>query len=53
MPVSSDYRALPRITDLGEGFYDEVAPARFPKHELRFRNQTWAEKVGLGELSAE
>ncbi|MEO7112073.1 MAG: protein adenylyltransferase SelO family protein [Polyangiaceae bacterium] len=42
-----------RITNLGEGFYDEVKPAAFPKHELRFRNQRWAEKVGLGELSAD
>jgi serine/tyrosine/threonine adenylyltransferase len=50
MPVSSDYRASPRITTLGEAFYDEVKPARFPRHELRFRNQRWAERIGLGPL---
>ena len=49
--ASSTYRAAPRIATLGEGFYDEVSPARFPKRELRFRNQRWAERVGLGHLS--
>ncbi|MDR3475629.1 MAG: YdiU family protein [Devosia sp.] len=38
-------------TSLGEAFYDPVEPARFPKHLLRFRNQRWAERMGLGELS--
>ncbi len=53
MPVSSNYRAAPEITTLGEGFYDPVSPARFPEHELRFRNQRWAERVGLSELDDE
>jgi uncharacterized protein YdiU (UPF0061 family) len=52
MPVSPNYRAAPRITVLGDRFYDEVVPARFPRHELRFRNQRWAERVGLGSLDA-
>jgi uncharacterized protein YdiU (UPF0061 family) len=39
------------VLELGSGFYDAVEPARFPKHVLRFRNQRWAERVGLGELS--
>ncbi len=51
MPVSSSYRAAPRIKRLGDAFYDAVVPARFPRRELRFRNQRWAERVGLGELS--
>jgi uncharacterized protein YdiU (UPF0061 family) len=46
------YRPAPRITALGEGFYDEVVPARFRKHVPRFRNQRWAERVGLGSLDA-
>lgn len=50
MPISPKYHPAPRITKLGEGFYDEVTPARFPKHELRFRNQRWAERIGLGDL---
>src|ERR1019366_10424880 len=52
MPPSSRYQPGPRITELGDGFYDEVKPARFPRHDLRFRNQRWAERVGLGELDA-
>lgn len=37
--------------DLGPRFYDAVEPARFPAHILRHRNQTWAERVGLDDLS--
>jgi uncharacterized protein YdiU (UPF0061 family) len=35
---------------LGDDFYDRVSPARFPEHILRYRNQRWAERIGLGEL---
>jgi uncharacterized protein YdiU (UPF0061 family) len=38
---------------LGDSFYDEVAPADFPENILRFRNQHWAEAVGLGAYSNE
>ena len=37
----------------GAPFFDAVEPAAFPKHIVRFRNQGWAEKVGLGGLSEE
>src|SRR5580693_676434 len=47
---SPRYRPCPKITELGGEFYDEVKPARFPKHLARFRNQRWAERVGLGDL---
>jgi uncharacterized protein YdiU (UPF0061 family) len=47
------YRPAPRITELGDGFYDAVEPARFPVHKLRFRNQRAAERVGLGDLDPE
>ena len=50
MPVSPAYRPAPRITGLGDGFFDEVSAARFPRHELRFRNQRGAERIGLGDL---
>lgn len=43
---------MPRITTLGEGFFDVVAPARFPLRTLRFRNQRAAERIGLGDLTA-
>ncbi len=44
------YTPAPRVTALGEGFYDEVSAARFPRHILRFRNQRAASTVGLGDL---
>ncbi|MEO1252822.1 MAG: YdiU family protein [Pseudomonadota bacterium] len=37
--------------DGGAPFYDRVEAASFPKHILRYRNQRWAEKVGLGDLA--
>jgi len=52
MPTADTYRPAPRILELGEGFYDVVAAERFPQHRLRFRNQRWAERVGLGTLDA-
>ncbi len=51
MPPSDSYRAAPRILELGAGFADEVRAATFPEHTLRFRNQRWAERVGLGALT--
>ncbi|MFZ5476527.1 MAG: protein adenylyltransferase SelO family protein [Myxococcota bacterium] len=50
MPVSARYRADPRWPSLGEGFADEVTPARFPAHVLRWRNQRHAARVGLDTL---
>lgn len=47
------YRPAPRILELGPGFADPVSAAKFPKHELRFRNQRAAERLGLGELTPE
>ena len=37
--------------DAGAPFYDEVAAAAFPKHVVCYRNQRWADAVGLGALS--
>lgn len=53
MPTSAHYQPHPVILTLKEGFYDVVQAASFPQRILRFRNQRWAERVGLGELSAE
>ena len=36
---------------LGETMFDAVEPAVFPTTILRYRNQRWAERVGLGGLS--
>jgi len=52
MPVSASYRPDPLFATLGPEFADPVAPARFPEHILRRRNQVWAERVGLGALDA-
>jgi uncharacterized protein YdiU (UPF0061 family) len=53
MPPSSRYRPAPHIQELGEGFFDAVTPAPFPRHQLRFRNQRHAETVGLDTLTDE
>ena len=49
MPPSPLYRPSTRHAELGEAFYDVVAPARFPAHVLRYRNQRWAARVGLDD----
>jgi serine/tyrosine/threonine adenylyltransferase len=51
MPVSERYRPETLHASLGADFFDEVQPARFPKAILRYRNQRWAQRVGLGDLS--
>jgi uncharacterized protein YdiU (UPF0061 family) len=52
MPVSDRYRPAPAFAALGSELADVVAPARFPKHVLRFRNQRAAARVGLDTLDA-
>lgn len=49
-PQPAAYRPTTTITGLGEGFYDPVTAADFPETRLRFRNQRWADRVGLGNL---
>ncbi|MBB5517715.1 protein adenylyltransferase SelO [Amphiplicatus metriothermophilus] len=45
------FLALAPSLEAGAPFWDAVAAAEFPKHVLRYRNQRWAEKIGLGDLS--
>jgi uncharacterized protein YdiU (UPF0061 family) len=52
MPVSATYRPAPVHQSLGEPFVDAVTPTEFPQHVLRYRNQRWAECIGLGDLTA-
>ncbi len=52
MPTGPTYRPDPRFPALGPTFFDPVAPARFPRHALRYRNTRAAEAVGLAELDA-
>ena len=35
------------LASLGEGYFDAVEPAKFPKHELRFRNDDVLKRIGL------
>jgi uncharacterized protein YdiU (UPF0061 family) len=53
LPQPGTYRPETAILKLGEAFYDPVRPADFPQTILRYRNQSWAEAVGLGPLSDE
>ncbi|WOK36669.1 protein adenylyltransferase SelO family protein [Sphingomonas sp. C3-2] len=50
-PQPAIYRPETPILSLGDSFYDAVAPATFPQTRLRFRNDRWAETVGLDGLS--
>ena len=52
-PQAAPYRPDPQILALAEWLADEVEPARFPMHEVRFRNRRWDKTVGLQSLSDE
>ena len=43
----------PPFLEIADAFANPVAPADFPDAKLRFRNQRWAEAVGLGDLTDE
>ncbi|HNS86071.1 MAG TPA: YdiU family protein [Parvularculaceae bacterium] len=45
------YLPDPRLAELNGPFFDPAAPAEFPQAVLRYRNQRWAEKIGLGDIS--
>ncbi|MGO4387009.1 protein adenylyltransferase SelO [Microvirga sp. 2YAF29] len=51
MPFSSTFKPSKQHEGLGAEFYDVVEPARFPQHVLRYRNQRWAARIGLEELT--
>lgn len=51
--TEAHYKPERAVLTLGDAFYDPVEAAQFPKHILRFRNQRWAERVGLGDLGDE
>ena len=52
-PQVAPYRPDPQIERLAGWLADAVEPARFPMHELRFRNRRWDKAVGLEGLSDE
>ncbi len=51
MPLAPSYTPAPSFSSLGGAFFDVVEPALFPRHVLRFRNQRWADRLGLGGLT--
>jgi uncharacterized protein YdiU (UPF0061 family) len=46
----ADFHPSRRHEALGDGFFDRVAPADFPKTILRHADRRWADRLGLGEL---
>ena len=51
-PQAAPYRADTRIAAIAPWLADPVAAAAFPAHTLRFRNDRWANAVGLGDYAA-
>ena len=50
-PQPAEYRPDTPIEQLAGWLGDEVRPAAFPETRVRFRNDRWAQAVGLGNLS--
>lgn len=49
-PQPAPYRPDPQIREIADWIGDPVASAPFPEAHLRFRNQRWAQAVGLGQI---
>lgn len=49
-PQASPYHPDPQIRSIADWLGDPVKPAAFPEAITRFRNQRWADAVGLGGL---
>ncbi len=49
-PQAAPYRPDPEILPLADWLANPVSPARFPQHDLRFRNRRWDKAVGLGDM---
>lgn len=50
-PQATHYRPDPQIRKIADWIGDPVDAAPFPTAQLRFRNQRWADAVGLGSLT--
>jgi len=50
-PSPSTYKADPKITSLGDKIADPVSAIDFPDTILRYRNDRWAQTIGLDHLS--
>lgn len=53
MTISDSFKGEKAHLALGESFFAPVKPADFPQGILRFRNDPWAGRVGLGGLTDE
>jgi uncharacterized protein YdiU (UPF0061 family) len=51
MPIDPRFRPSIAHAELGEAFFDVVAPADFPQAILRHRDDRWAARIGLGTLT--
>ena len=49
--LNLDYE--PALENLGEDYYDQVLPAQFPQHILRFRNDNLLPQLGLKSSSVD
>ncbi|MGB3338717.1 MAG: YdiU family protein [Devosia sp.] len=49
----SDFEPSRSHESLGDAFFDRVAPAGFPQTILRHRDQRWAARTGLADLTNE
>ena len=47
----SEFKPSQNHLSLGDAFFDRVTPADFPQTILRHRDQRWARRMGLGDLS--
>ncbi|SEP66349.1 Uncharacterized conserved protein YdiU, UPF0061 family [Devosia sp. YR412] len=47
----SDFKPAQNHLSLGDAFFDRVKPADFPKTVLRHRDQRWAKRLGLDDLT--
>ncbi len=53
MPASSAFKPRLDYSKLSSAFSHGVRPADFPETRLRFWNDRWAQRLGLGELTTE
>ena len=51
MPLSPAFRPSVAHAELGDAFFDVVAPADFPQAILRHRDDRWAARTGLDTLT--
>ncbi|MBE0580796.1 MAG: YdiU family protein [Devosia sp.] len=51
LPDMTSFKPARNHESLGDVFFDRVAPADFPQTILRHRDQRWAQRMGLADLT--